>query len=324
MLQELMKLHMPVDSSQVRATQFLSAQDQIEKDKIDRVVKGSGFMKITACPLCASAERKVELTKHGIDLMHCLNCDVRYSESIPADLNDIYDDAQYVVHSKEDSDEHFRYRRARFGVERVSILERVCGDLTDKKIVDIGCGTGFFISAAADKSRQVYGAEFSDNRRTEAVARTGLTVFSETLDEFPMRDFDIVTAFDVLEHIPDPMPFVNGIDSILKPGGYVFLYVPNFDSFSMAVMRQYSPAIDSTEHVVMYNLNALRFLAEMMNYEIVFTETQGMDIDNIIAMSAYLDQPSHPFLNQWKNELQAMVNSSHCADSLRIILRKPF
>lgn len=322
MLKELLTAYKPVDTSQMRSTDFLTRQKEIELDKIRRVLKGSGFTRVSMCPLCGSSDSKLELTKHSIDLLHCLVCDVRYSARIPADLNDIYDDVHYVVHSKEDSDEHFKYRRTRFGSERVNILEALCGDLTDKQILDIGCGTGFFISSAAEKCKHVYGAEFSDIRRGEAMRRTGLTVFSQSLEKLPKRDFDIITAFDVLEHVPEPIPFMRSIDEILNPDGYLFLFVPNFDSFSMTVMREYSPAVDSTEHVLLYNHSSLRFLAKIFDYEIVYTETQGMDIDNILSMSEYLHKPTDKYLVEWKHELQAMINAAQCADSLRIILKK--
>lgn len=322
MLKELLKVYRSVDTSLMRSAEFLMQQEKIELDKIKRVLNGSGFKDVSMCPLCESKDNELELTKHSINLMHCLVCDVRYSARIPADLNDIYDDVHYVVHSKEDSDEHFNYRRTRFGSERVNILEALCGDLTDKQILDIGCGTGFFISAASEKCEHVYGSEYSDIRRTEAVRRTGLTVFSETLEKLPKRDFDIITAFDVLEHVPEPIPFMRSIDEILNQDGYLFIYVPNFDSFSMMVMRDHSPAVDATEHVLLYNHSSLRFLAEVFDYEIVYAETHGMDIDNILSMSEYLHKPTDKFLVEWKRELQAMINAAQCADSLRIILKK--
>jgi len=322
MLEEILKAHKPVDVSQMRAKDFLMRQKEIELEKIERVLKGSGFRDVLMCPLCGSKDSQLELKKHSIDLLHCKNCDVRFNARIPADLNDIYDDAHYVVHSKEDSDEHFKYRRTRFGSERVQILETLCGSLKEKQLLDIGCGSGFFISAAAEKCEHVYGLEYSDIRRFKAVRRTGLTVFSQSLDELPKRDFDIITAFDVLEHIPEPIPFMQSVDAILNPDGYLFLYVPNFDSLSMRVMREYSPAIDSTEHVLFYNHNSLRFLANIFRHDIIYTETQGMDIDNIISMLEYLKEPMNLFLIQWRQEFQAMINASQCADSLRILFRK--
>jgi len=323
MLSEIMKSHKPVDASQMRAAEFLMRQKDIELDKINRVLKGSGFRSISSCPLCGSKESELELTKHSIDLLHCRNCDVRYNSKIPADLNDIYNDDSYVVHSKDDSDDHFKYRCIRFGSERVQILEDHCGVLTEKHILDIGCGTGFFMYEAAKKCKHVFGGEFSDIRRAEAIRRTGLTVFSQSLEKLPKRDFDIITAFDVLEHIREPCPFMRSIDAILKPGGFLLLYVPNFGSFSMRVMRQLSPAIDGTEHVILYNIKSLRFLFKMFDYEIVFTETQGMDIDNVLYMYQYMREPTNAFLLQWKEELQAMINEARCADSLRMMLRKP-
>jgi len=323
MLSEILKNYKSVDTSQMRATEFLKRQREIEVDKIERVRKRSGFKSLSSCPLCGSKESRLELTKHSIDLLHCLNCDVRFNEKIPANLDDIYDDENYVVHSKEDSDGHFNYRKRRFGFERVHILETYCGDLKEKRMLDVGCGTGFFISAAKEKCKYVYGSEFSDIRRAEAVQRTGLAVFSQPLDELPERDMDIITAFDLLEHIPEPIPFMRSVDDLLKPGGFVFLYVPNFDSFSMKVMRENSPTVDSTEHVLFYNQKSLEFIAKAFGYRIVHTETQGMDIENIIAFYQNSGEAPDSFLLRWKHDLQAIINAAQCADSLRAIFQKP-
>ncbi len=322
MLSELLKSHKPVDVSKMRAGEFLRAQDEIERPKLRGILSGNGWRHVSSCPVCGAAESQPEFSKHSVQYVCCDNCSARYSAQIAARLDDVYKSQDYLAYSKEDTDEHYNYRRERFGRERVGILEKYCGDLTDKRLLDVGCGNGYFLSVAMGKCRHCYGTEFSDKLREFTQHKTGLTVFSQSLDDLPERGFDIITLFDVIEHIPEPVPFMRSVGRLLNPGGSVLIFTPNFDSFSIRVMREYSSIIDPTEHVVLYTLPSLQFLAKQLRYQVMFAETQGLDIQNILAMQQYKNEEPSVFLTQWHNELQAMINGAQCGDYARIMFRK--
>lgn len=322
MLAELLKESKAVDISKMRAANFLQRQREIEQDKLKAILEGSGWQSVPVCPVCGVGGRRTEITKYSVELVGCLNCNTRYGAQIPANLEDVYKSQSYVTYSREDNDEHYNYRRERFGRERVRILEKYCGDLTEKRLIDVGCGNGYFLSVAMEKCRHCYGTEFSDKLREFTQQKTGLTVFSQSLDELPEKNFDIVTLFDVIEHIPDPIPFIHSVDQILNPGGYILIFTPNFDSFSIRVMGEHSSIIDPTEHVVLYNLPSLSFLGKRFGYEVIYAETQGLDLQNILAMQQYLGEEANPFLLRWNNELQTMINASQCGDYGRIMFKK--
>lgn len=323
MLSELMRRHKSVDVSKMRAGDFLGRQNEIELVKIEGIERNSGWKEVPACPVCGGPEHQAEFSKHGVEIVGCPNCDTRYGKRIPANLDDVYQNPNYVLFSKDEEQGHFEYRRERFGRERVGILEEHCGDLTDKRIIDVGCGNGYFLSVAMEKSRHCFGAEFSDKLREFTKEVTGLPVFGEGLDDLPEKGFDILTLFDVIEHIPEPIPFMESVDRILNPGGSVLIFTPNFDSFSVKVNKEYSSIVDPTEHVVLYTLSSLRFLAHRVGYEVVYAETQGLDVQNVLAMLNYAEEGSNEFLRRWNNELQAMIDASQCGDYGRIMLRKP-
>lgn len=321
-LSAVMAGYQSVDVAKMRAASFLEAQDAIEKVKLAAVRAGSGWKAVTNCPLCGSSNRRLEFSKHGIELVGCDACDVRYGAQIPADLSDVYKNATYAAYSKEDSDEHYQYRRQRFGRERVSLLQNTCGDLSRSKLLDVGCGNGYFISVAKEFCGQTFGTEYSDRLRRFASEKTGLPIFGQSLHDLPETGFDIITLFDVIEHIPDPHAFITDVSRILNPGGHILIYTPNFDSFGIRAMGSYSSIIDPTEHVVLYTLPSLRVLAAQFGFDVVYTETAGLDVQNVAAMHAYIGQPTSTFLGEWHNELQAMINAANCGDYARIIFRK--
>lgn len=322
MLSELIKGYISVDVSKMRAAAFLQSQDDIERIKLKSIEEHSGWKEVPACPVCESTEKRLEFSKHSIDIVCCLKCGTRYCSKIAANLDDVYQNPAYVVYTKEDTDEHYNYRRERFGRERVGILEKHCGDLTEKHLLDVGCGNGYFLSVAMEKCRHCYGAEYSDKLRAFTERKTGLVVFSQNLDELPKKDFDIITLFDIIEHVPDPIAFMQSVDRLMNPGGYILIFTPNFDSFSIRVMGRYSSIVDPTEHVVLYTLPSLHFLADKLGYDVVYAETQGLDIQSTLAMQQYLGEEQSEFLIRWNVELQAMINASNCADYGRIMFRK--
>jgi 2-polyprenyl-3-methyl-5-hydroxy-6-metoxy-1,4-benzoquinol methylase len=322
MLSCLLDSFKDVEVGKMRAPDFLKRQNEIECAKLEAIAAGSGWREVAECPLCGSQNRRTELSKHGVDLVACTDCSLRYGRKIPSNLEDVYHRPGYVSYSLESSDEHFRYRRDRFGRERVGILEHHIGDLSDRHLLDVGCGNGYFLAAAMEKCRNCYGTEASATLREFARRRTGLTIYEEQLEFLAAGSFDVITLFDVIEHIPGPVEFMRVVDRLLRPGGAVLIFTPNCDSLSVRVMKELSSIVDPTEHVVLFTLPALQQLGKVLHYTILYRETQGMDVDNILALHHYKGEAADGFLAQWRKELQAVVNAAECGDYARIIYQK--
>jgi len=317
-----MKSHIPVEISSMRVANFIEHQEKLELKKIEYVESGCGWESVEHCPVCGSAEAEPELDVHGNLLVKCAGCEARYHTKIPADLNDIYQAYDHSPHSKGISDEHFNYRKERFGTERVRLLQRFCGDLAEKTLLDVGCGIGDFLAAAKEACKRCIGTEFSHNLRELAKEKTGLEIYSDPLETFPEQNIDIITAIDVIEHIPAPVVFLRAASNLLKPGGHIMLYTPNFDSFSIKVMGNYSSLLNGTGHVVLFNHTSLKHLGKLAGLEVIHTETRGLDINSIMSFQLYKKGKFDEFLNQWKEELQAMIDASESADYLRVIYKK--
>jgi ubiquinone/menaquinone biosynthesis C-methylase UbiE len=98
------------------------------------------------------------------------------------------------------------------------------------KILDIGCGTGDNIILLS-KFGECYGIDFS-NKAVKYCKEKGLkkVYIADALDtKFKSNNFDLVTAFDVMEHIKNDKGFIREIKRILKPSGYAIISVPAFD-----------------------------------------------------------------------------------------------
>lgn len=98
-----------------------------------------------------------------------------------------------------------------------------------RKILDIGCGYGFFLHEMKSRGWQVEGVEISQTGRRYAQDTLNIPVHSGQLErlKFPEASFDVITLFYVIEHVPDPVHVMVEVKRILKPGGLVFLRWPH-------------------------------------------------------------------------------------------------
>ena len=96
------------------------------------------------------------------------------------------------------------------------------------KLLDIGCGHGFFLQMAKNRDWEVYGIDLCEPAVAYAISN-GLDVSSTPLFEKNYRDaeFDAITMFYVLEHLPDPIQYLKEACRILKPGGLILLRTPH-------------------------------------------------------------------------------------------------
>lgn len=99
-----------------------------------------------------------------------------------------------------------------------------------ESVIEIGCGPGVFLEKAQRTAKQVVGIEY--NQRALSIAKDkGLTVYgADDADLARMKgQFDFAFSFHVLEHVSDPVAFVQEMLSWVKPGGRIGISVPNMD-----------------------------------------------------------------------------------------------
>ncbi|AWK90253.1 class I SAM-dependent methyltransferase [Azospirillum thermophilum] len=322
MLSKLLAQHIGVNVAKMRAPNFLERQDEMERAKVARIERGAGWRSVESCPLCGGAAATHVLTKRGSDMVACTGCGLYYHRRIPADLGDVYDTGAYEVYSRPEDDEHFTYRKERFGRERVAILERHGGPLAGRRLLDIGCGAGWFLAAALEAGALAFGTDYSIANRTEAARRTGVPIFDQNLDRLPERDFDIVTLFDVIEHVPEPLPFLRQVDRLLRPGGLLLVYTPNADSFAVRAAGPLASIIDPTEHILLFTLDSLRHLGDRMGYELPYLETRGLDVAGCLALPDLAESVDGGFLVRHADALQAMIDAAGCGNYARVLYRK--
>lgn len=118
--------------------------------------------------------------------------------------------------------------------------------VSDKKILDVGCGGGILTESLAARGAQVTGIDLSEKALSIAklhLLESGHTIdyrriAAEELATQSPETYDIVTCMEMLEHVPDPASIITACATLAKPGGHVFFSTlnRNFKSYLFAVI----------------------------------------------------------------------------------------
>jgi SAM-dependent methyltransferase len=219
------------------------------------------------CPLCGSAEFKVfadsniraqELTESAFasrklpEYMHprmvrCLGCELLYANPVlnPSVLGAAYKEAAF------DSQQESKLASVTYR----ALLEARINRLKRGNALDIGAGDGAFLEQLVDLGfHDVIGVEPSDasiaaaSPSTRKLIRRGIF----RADEFQREAFGLVTCFQVMEHVPDPLPMTREAFSLLRSGGMFFAVVHNSRALSARLLGTKSPIFD-VEHLQLFH-----------------------------------------------------------------------
>jgi len=137
-----------------------------------------------------------------------------------------------------------------------------------KKILDIGCGKGTFLNMLRKHNKETYGIEPDINankilEKNGHIAIEGDILSSNFNDNF----FDVITLFQVFEHIETPSAFLQETSRILKPGGYLIIGTPNIDSNLAIKYKNYWRSLELPRHVILHSPMSLYNLLDKLKFK---------------------------------------------------------
>jgi SAM-dependent methyltransferase len=191
------------------------------------------------------------------------------------------------------------------------------------RLLDVGCATGFFIRAAQDAGWIASGVE-ANPFQADFARQAGLDVRNETIEEttFPEESFDAVTLFEIIEHVKQPMAILRKAHRLLKPGGMVFLYTPNFDCASRLIMGLDAHFIWASNHLTYFTIPTLAGAIERAGFDVAHAETQGLDIEDMIWYFEETGRHDMGFARSFRHQLQFLINGSGWGKNIRMYARK--
>lgn len=242
------------------------------------------------CPGCGGGNALPAFTKHGFTYVQCAACASLYVSPRPPQsaLDRFYRDAPSSRYWAQEFfpavEEARRERIIRPRVRRILEHERAGRLGLDRPlVVDVGAGAGVFATEllAAAPEAEVVAVEPGEDLAEQARAH-GLQVIErpvELCDELA-GEADIVTSFEVIEHVHDPLAFVRAVAHLAKPGGLVLVTGLNGDGFDVQVLWSEAQAVSPPHHLNFLSVEGLESLFERAGFTEVEVETPGeLDVE---------------------------------------------
>jgi 2-polyprenyl-3-methyl-5-hydroxy-6-metoxy-1,4-benzoquinol methylase len=225
------------------------------------------------CPLC-NAEHLAEflkakdhlLTSESFTLNKCQACGFVFTQNTPSseEIGKYYQSQDYVSHS--DTRKGLMNRLYHLG--RTFMLgkkHRMVDKLANgKKLLDIGCGTGYFPAYMKQKGFKVAGVEVDSKAREFARKEFGLAVYSpdEFLNHEIEGDFDVITLWHVLEHLDDFDHYMEKMLEQLSPEGSLVIALPNCSAFDARHYKEFWAGYDVPRHLWHFTPSTFKILVE--------------------------------------------------------------
>ena len=243
-------------------------------------------IEFVSCNLCNSNSTKPLMKINGFHIVKCRNCKLAYVNPRlkPVSLHKIYNKNYYKNPAFNGAKSSFcgymEYLQEKDFIVATfkKRLDQIENYLKGGKLLDVGCAYGFFLELAKKNGWQVQGTEISEAAYMYAKNKLKLPVLNKALEEaeFKNESYDVVTLFDVIEHLPSPNAAIKEIRRILKPNGLLVITTPDIGSLSAKLLgRNWEEIKRVREHIYFFSRSTLKSMLELNNFKVLRTESAG-------------------------------------------------
>ena len=208
------------------------------------------------------------LTKEKFSLLQCQHCDILHTSPVPDDISRYYDSTEYLSHQLEQKTLIARVYNYVKEIQVNKKIRLIQSFQRDGDILDVGCGTGYFINHSRSSGYKIAGVEINTQARLLAEDLNQIHIF-RSLNEIQGSTYDVITLWHVLEHLPDPVDTLRKLYSLLTPGGTLFIAVPNFKSKDAATYKEFWAGYDVPRHLFHFSQKSMTLLSAKSGFQIV-------------------------------------------------------
>lgn len=221
------------------------------------------------CNLCNSDATTFICSKDSLDVVKCNNCFLIYvNPRLNAKEREKHYSEDYFTNWLKEKDIHINKRFRK----RIKTIKKY---KTNPRILDVGCGAGFFLEVAKKEGWDIYGTEISEFASEYARCNLGLNVITGELQKIKFENefFDVITLWHILEHIPYPLDFLSEILRIMKKDGILIIEVPNIGSYISSLVLEDWELLAPKEHLFYFTEDTLKKLLEKVGFKIFKIES---------------------------------------------------
>lgn len=268
--------------------------------------------------------------KGNARIVVCVACDLAQLEELPSpeEIESLYAEGYFEGVGNDAGYEEYANQEKEYLATFDDDVNRIRDFATEGSVLDIGCGYGYFVRRALAAGFDAYGVDFSSDGIREAEKHAPGRVFRGTVDEVEAladRKFDVIFASHLIEHIPEPRPFIETLARRLNEGGIVMLVTPNIESWLARVSGRRWVSFKIPEHVAYYTPTTIGQLLEAAGLEVVAIDPayQYYRLPFLMSKIRQLVDPIGrlvPGFEHWAGMRDRMLRVT--SGSLRVIARR--
>jgi 2-polyprenyl-3-methyl-5-hydroxy-6-metoxy-1,4-benzoquinol methylase len=218
------------------------------------------------CPVCGS-RAKFCLSKQRASYFRCPECALIFQHpmiTLQAMLD--YADREYAdglytdyINARDLKLETFR--------QRIPAVERLAHG---RRLLDVGCSCGYFIDVALEAGFDAHGVEFSPTAISYASPQARERIIQGDVNQLGAihhATYDVISAFDILEHTLEPFAFLKQMHQLLTPDGLLVITTPNTQHFLRTVMGERWPMLQPYQHTYLFSAKALELALRQTGFK---------------------------------------------------------
>lgn len=269
-------------------------------------------MKYQKCPVCDSLDFKLyttakdySISKENFSIDECKNCSLVFTNPVPnkEEIGKYYQSENYISHTdiKKGIINGLYHAVRKYTLnKKVALIKQLNGNKIGK-LLDIGCGTGYFLEQARKKKWTIAGFEPDEIARKIANDKLENKIV-EKLEKVNSDNFNVITLWHVLEHIHELEYTITKIKSLLVKNGTIIIAVPNIESWDAKYYKEKWAALDVPRHLYHFSKKSMIQFAKKNNLELI--ETRPMRFD-----SFYVSMMSEKYKNNDKLGIQSLLKA---------------
>lgn len=284
------------------------------------------MIRYSFCPVCEStAIHKVLSAKdhtvsgHLFEIWQCAQCSLRFTQDIPDkdEIGKYYQSEDYISHTETNRGIvnwlYLRVRKITLSVKR-KFIEKETGS-KNGSLLDVGAGTGAFLHHMKQAGWKTEGVEPDNKAIRRAASQYGLSLKpSSELFRFTENNFDAITLWHVLEHVHDLHEYIQQLKKLLKPGGKLFIAVPNYTSCDAEFYSSNWAAYDVPRHLYHFSPAAIHVLTD--KHQLTIERMQPMWFDSFYV-SLLSEKYKTGKANLLKGFLQGLLSNKKALNNRR-------
>jgi len=296
-----------VKEEDIRPDSLMRENAKLRAEDIRKILKRKDEFVEISCPACESSSYRLVFQKDGFTFVCCKQCETVFVNPRPTYemLTEFYTTSKSIRHwndrifpASEDS------RRSQIFAPRAQSIIELCRkyNAATRVLLDVGAGFGTFCEEIEKLAvfDEVIAVEPS-HALADTCHRKGLDVIEKPIEEVELNQVDVITNFELIEHLLWPKGFLSACVKALRRGGLLIVTTPNIKGFDLLVLGKLSDNIGGPSHLNYFHLASLSRLLDDCGFEVLETSTPGrLDAELVRkkALRGEFDLSTHPFLKQ--------------------------